>query len=115
MLAEIAALLGGRLGPAIHRAIRLAVFASVALMMSGVALASLAVALYLGLEPVWGSVRAALGVAAAALILAALASLPLWLPRRPPPPPASAALTDLALAAALAFMTRGAKRSERER
>ena len=104
-------LVTGQVGVNLRRFARLAVFGAITLVFVVIALAMGAEALFLALDAALGPIRAALTIAAIAIVLAGLASIPLW--RKPPPPPPSAAATlaQLAIAVGLGMM---AQRKEKK-
>ena len=111
MLDLLLSLVTGQIGANLRRFARLAAFGAVTLTFVVIALAAGAQALFLALDAALGPIRAALIIAAGALTLAGLASIPLW--RKPPPPPPSAAATlaQLAIAVGLGLM---AERKEKK-
>jgi len=124
---DLASLLRGHARRAARRVAIPAAFAIVTLVFVSLAITALFAALFFMLEPSQGPLRAALILSASALVLAALASTPLWFPRRKPPPareptlaefvalmaksaptlaPRQLALTAVLLALALALMAK---------
>jgi hypothetical protein len=104
LLDLLVTLVTGQVGANLRRLARAAVFAAATLFFVLIALAAGASALFLALDAALGTLRAALVVAAGAIVLAGLASIPLWRKRRPPPPSAAETLTQLALAVGLGFL-----------
>ncbi len=131
---ELAAIVQQQVKAAVGRIARPAAFGIVAGVFFLAAVAALFYALFFWLEPLYGPPVAALIVAAAALVLGLLATLPLIVGRRPEPAPAPAsgatlpqvvsllaqgasslgpkqsALTAVVLAVALGLMARGSAR-----
>jgi hypothetical protein len=134
MVNELAAIVQHQVKAAVGRIARPAAFGIVAGVFFLAAVAALFYALFFWLEPLYGPPVAALIVAAAALVLGLLATLPLIVGRRPEPAPAPAsgatlpqvvsllaqgasslgpkqsALTAVVLAVALGLMARGSAR-----
>jgi membrane protein DedA with SNARE-associated domain len=105
MFDAVLALLTGSFNANLRRFARMAAFAAVAIVFAVIALAAGAAALFLALDAALGGIRASLVVAAAAAVIALIASIPLW--RKPKPPPSSqlATLVELAVAIGLALLT----------
>jgi hypothetical protein len=94
----------GQVGANLRRFVRLAVCGAVVLAFALVALAAGAAALFLALDEALGPIRAALVIAAGAVVLAGLTSIPLWRKPAPPPPSPAATLAQLAVAVGLGLM-----------
>jgi hypothetical protein len=99
-------LVTGQIGANLRRFVRIAAFGVLTLAFLLIALAAGAAALFLALDAALGPIRAALIVAAGAIVLAGLASIPLWRKPAPPPPSAAATLAQLAIAVGLGLMAR---------
>ena len=111
MLDLLLTLVTGQIGVNLRRIARLAAFGLATLVLLVIALAMGAEACFLALDAALGPIRAALILAAIALALAGLASIPLWCKPAPPPPSAAATLAQLAIAVGLGFLAeRGAKK-----
>lgn len=126
---DITYLLRGQARQAARRVAIPAAFAVVTLVFVSLAIIGLFAAFFFMLEPSQGPLKAALILSGSALALAALASMPLWFPKRKPPPapeptlaefvslmaknaptlaPKQLALTAVLLALALALMAKRA-------
>ncbi len=88
MISDIVNLLRQQVAAAVRRAAGPAAFAVVAALFTLFAIAGLFAALFFWVEPEHGPLAASLICTAVALVLAALAAIPLVLgPRKPPPQP----------------------------
>ena len=106
MLNLLTSLITGNLGAEVQRFARLAAFAALTGVLAAIAFVAAAFAIFYWLEPRYGAVEAAAMLAAGALVLAALTSIPLWLKRKPPPPSTASNLLELALAVGLGSVDR---------
>jgi hypothetical protein len=86
MIEVILAALGARVRARLRRATNLAALAAIATVFAAIAVAALVGALFLWLADKLTPIEAALTIAAGSLILALLASGPLWWPKPAPPP-----------------------------
>lgn len=111
MLDLLLTLVTGNIGVNLKRFVRLAAFGAATLIFAIIALAAGAEALFLALDAALGPIRAALIIAAGAVVLAGLASIPLWRKPAPPPPSAATTLAQIAIAVGLGLM---AERKEKK-
>jgi hypothetical protein len=111
MLDLLTSVITGNVGVSLQRFAKLAAFAALTGVFLAIALVACAIGVFDWLEPRFGAVEAAAKLAGGAVVLAALASVPLWRKPKPPPPSAMSSLLELALAVGLGLLTeRGRKR-----